>query len=244
MEVLLGCWIWLLTGLAWWVSGSDQSGPSHQRLDKTGADILHTRDPAHIGHHILTCPGQIPNMLSELSVVIWPRSLGQLWSIGLGQRSYHRSSCRCVAAVCGTMQLSAVTAASQLARSSESSLWRLRLAPVSPPGPGRGVWSILRLHLSQTPRPAYGGISNRQSRRHLPLLGPATFPHSSSQETGKQCLTRQRRKIGWGWLFLLQILNSFSWCISWNPSELQGKINCQLILKQQCTNKHKMDDVT
>ena len=235
MEVLLGWWIWLLTGLAWWVSGSDQSGPSHQRLDKTGADILHTRDPAHIGHHILTCPGQIPNMLSELSVVIWPRSLGQLWCrVGSAELSPQqlpvRSSC--------LWHDAAVTAASQLARSSESSLWRLRLAPVSPPGPGRGVWSILRLHLSQTPRPARGGISNRHSRRHLPLLGSGTFPHSSSQETGKQCLTRQRRKIGWGWLFLLQILNSFSCCISYYPSEQQAKINFQLNLKQQCTNKH------
>ena len=31
---------------------------------------------------------------------------GSALELGLGQRSYHRSSCRCVAAVCGTMQLS------------------------------------------------------------------------------------------------------------------------------------------
>ena len=47
-----------------------------------------------------------------------------LAGVGLGHRSYHRSSCRCVAAVCGRSSLAAVTAASQLARSSESSLWR------------------------------------------------------------------------------------------------------------------------
>ena len=170
MEVLLDG----ESGLVWWLSGSDQPGPSQQRLDKTGADIWLTRDPAYIGHLIPTCPGQRLNMQTESSVVIWPRSLGQLWSrVGSAELSPHqlpvRSSCLC--------HYAAVTAASQLARSSESSLWRLRLAPVSPPGPGRGVWSILRLHLSQTPRPAHGGISNRQSRRHLPLLSPATFPH-------------------------------------------------------------------
>ena len=115
-----GCW------LAWPGDSVAATSPCRAATIRQDWELISSfaRDPAHIWHQIPTCPEQSLNMQTELSVVICPRS--QSPSSGrsrVGSRSYHRS-CRCVAAVCGRSSPTAVTAASQLARSSESSLWR------------------------------------------------------------------------------------------------------------------------
>ena len=176
MEVLLG-WVNLAAGWPGLVTQWQQPARAEPATIRQDWELISSfaRDPAHIWHQIPTCPEQSLNMQTELSVVICPRSqMPALAGVGLGHGVITLGSCRCVAAVCGRSSPAAVTAASQLARSSESSLWRPGWPQSRLLGPGEvsGLfWDCT--YPRHRARPV-AGPSTGQSRRHSPLPGPAT----------------------------------------------------------------------